>query len=169
MKNLILILVLFSSTSLLAKDFKLASAKAIYTVKHLMKTVKGRSEELKGKMVCDQKECEFLIAVPAKSFVSSDSNRDLNMQTILDVARFPLVTAKGKFPATELEKSDWTLKSLISIHGVEKEYLVKIKKSQMMEAHFNLKLEDHKIERPSLLTFKIENEVPMDFEIHWAE
>lgn len=160
---------ILSSQITYAKDFMLSKAKAEYTVKHLFKTVKGESTELKGKMVCTDGNCEFLVAIPAKSFVSSDSNRDLNMQTILEVTKYPLITVKGTFPEVNLTKEQYDIKSLVSFHGVEKEYVLSIKNGSPLSGHFVVLLEDHKVQRPSLLMAKIDNKVPINFTFEWKE
>lgn len=161
--------ILLLSTSFLvqAKELVLTNSKAQYTVKHIFKTVKGESSELKGKMVCEKEVCEFLIAVPTKSFVSSDSNRDLNMQTILEVTKYPLITVKGTLAETELSKSQFEIKSIVSFHGVEKGYTLQINSSSPSTGKFVLRLEEHNVERPSLLMAKIDNEVPVSFTFAW--
>ena len=169
MKMIIGLLLLFSIHAAWATDLSLSEAKAEYTVKHIFKTVKGESKDLKGKMVCQKKICEFLVAIASKSFVSSDSNRDLNMQTILEVTKFPLITVKGKLPEADLSKQEFEIKSLVSFHGIEKEYTLKIKKGSTFSGHFSILLEDHKVERPSLLMAKIDNEVPISFIFNWRE
>lgn len=152
-----------------AKDYVLTNAKADYTVKHLIKTVKGESDQLKGKLVCDKDICDFLVAIPANSFVSSDSNRDLNMQTILEVTKYPLITVKGTFPETNLSRPQFELKSLVNFHGIEKEYILNIKNGPLSSGELVLLLEDHKVERPSLLMAKIDNKVPVSFSFVWKE
>lgn len=169
MKLIFIFLLLISSHILQAKELTLSNAKAEYTVKHLFKTVKGESAELKGKMVCDKAVCEFLVAIPAKSFVSSDSNRDLNMQTILEVTKFPLITVKGSFPEADLARPQYEIKSLVSFHGIEKEYVLKIKAGAPLAGSLVLLLEEHKVERPSLLMAKIDNQVPVSFTFEWKE
>lgn len=169
MKIFFCFLMSLSIHSLHAKEFMLTNAKADYTVKHLFKTVKGESNELKGKLVCDKDACDFLVAIPAKSFVSSDSNRDLNMQTILEVTKYPLVSVKGKFPEVNLTKSQFDVKSLVSFHGIEKEYVLSIKNGSLSSGQLTLLLEDHKVERPSLLMAKIDNKVPVSFTFSWKE
>ena len=52
---------------------------------------------------------------------------------------------------------------MISFHGIEKEYSLKIKNGARSEGELVLVLEDHKVERPSLLMAKIENNVPVKF------
>lgn len=152
-----------------AKEFMLTKANADYTVKHLFKTVKGESNELRGKLVCDKDACDFLVAIPVKSFVSSDSNRDLNMQTILEVTKYPLVTIKGTFPEADLSKPQFDVKSLVSFHGLEKEYVLSIKNGALPSGQLTLLLEDHMVERPSLLMAKIDNKVPVSFTFVWKE
>lgn len=169
MKIIFCLLLALTTNFLFAKEFSLTNAKADYTVKHLVKTVKGESHELKGKLVCEKENCEFLVAIPSKSFVSSDSNRDLNMQTILEVTKFPLITVKGTFPEANLSKPNFDIKSLVSFHGIEKEYVLNIKNAASSSGHFTLLLEDHKVERPSLLMAKIDNEVPIRFTFSWKE
>lgn len=169
MKKIIAIFLLLSVNALEAKDFSLAQSQAEYTVKHVFKTVKGESKELKGKMVCENQNCEFLVAIPTKSFLSSDSNRDLNLQTILEVTKYPLITVKGKVPETDLAKQQFDIKSLVSFHGIEKEYTLKIIKGAPYSGQVVLLLEDHKVERPSLLMAKIDNQVPVHFTFEWKE
>ena len=99
------------------------------------------------------------------SFVSSDSNRDLNMHTVLEASKYPLITVKGKLPEADLGKTKYSIKALISFHGVEKEYKMDINNSSNGEVV--ILLEDHKVERPSLLTVEIDNEVPVNFSFAW--
>lgn len=152
-----------------AKDLTLSQAKAEYTVKHLLKTVKGESGDLKGKMVCENQLCEFLVAIASNSFLSSDSNRDLNLQTIIEATQYPLITVKGNLPETDLSKEKFEVVSKVNFHGIEKEYVLKMKRSSPFSGQFTLLLENHKVERPSLLMAKIDNEVPISFTFDWKE
>ena len=43
------------------------------------------------------------------------------------------------------------------------------KNDEEYNADFTLLLEDHKIERPSLFTVKVQNEVPMHFDLQWKK
>ena len=52
----------------------------------------GVSHSARGKGICHAGECDFLIAVPVKSFDSGDSNRDLHMLQVTRGAEFPMVT-----------------------------------------------------------------------------
>ena len=48
-----------------------------YHVSHPLHSADGVSHAARGKGVCHAGQCDFLIAVPVKSFDSGDSNRDL--------------------------------------------------------------------------------------------
>src|SRR5438552_9534186 len=50
-----------------------------YHVSHPLHQTDGVSHAARGKGVCHDGECDFLIAVPVKSFDSGDSNRDVHM------------------------------------------------------------------------------------------
>lgn len=161
--------VVMGSSFAWATDYKIANPRAEYVVSHLVKTVKGVSSEMKGKMVCQEGVCEFLVAIPTKSFVSSDSNRDSNMQTVLEVSRYPLITVKGKLNEADLTKESFDLMCAVLFHGVEKNYNLRIDKKNNFSGSLRLRLEDHKVDRPSLLTVAIHNEVPVNFSLNWVE
>lgn len=169
MKSVLVLMILATSYPSFSKEFKLEHGKAAYTVTHLVKTVKGESRDLKGKMVCAKSLCDFLVAIPVKSFVSSDSNRDLNMQTILETSRYPLVTVKGEIPENNLSQKNYEIKAKINFHGIEKEYSIKVNNTKPASGNVIVKLEDHGVSRPSLLTVPIHNDIPVDFSFDWVE
>ena len=168
-----LILLAFVPTLLQAETWQLKKSKSSYEVrvKTFMKKVDGESNEIKGKMDCPAQTCEILLAVPVKSYTSSDSNRDLNMHSTVESGKFPLATARGKFPKIDLSKNSWKLPVDIEFHGIKKAYTLDIKKvtDSSYKADFTLDLEAHKIELPSLFGVKIQNEVPMTFELEWSK
>src|SRR5580658_4480151 len=73
-----------------------------YHVSHPLHPSEGVSHAARGKGVCHAGQCEFLIAVPVKSFDSGDSNRDLHMLQVTRGAEFPLVTVRTRLPETAL-------------------------------------------------------------------
>lgn len=163
------ILLCLISTFSFAETRELLKGTAKYEVKHLIKKVTSESHDLKGKIQCEGSECEFLIAAPVKSFTSSDSNRDSNMLQTTEAAKYPVTSAKGKFPKTDLSKKDWSMPVTVDFHGVSQVYETKIhqKSENEHEASFHLILTKHKIERPSLFGVAIEDDVPMTFTLQW--
>ncbi len=146
----------------------LTMGSATYHVQYTFKKVEATSTELKGKIMCPTEQCEFLFAVPVKSFQSSDSHRDLKMQMTTEADKFPQATAKGQFHIDELKKDKTIIQAQIEMHGITKTYPV-ILEEQGTKASFTLDLDAHKIERPSLFGIKIKNEVPMNFNLKWSK
>ncbi len=144
----------------------LSFGQATYHVKYTFKKVEATSTEVKGKMNCDAKVCEFLLAVPVKSFLSSDSNRDLNMIQTTEAEKYPIATAKGTFAKEILSLDDAKIEALVEFHGVTKSYTI-VLKDKGQKAELVLDLDAHKIDRPSLFGIKIKNEMPVDFVLIW--
>src|ERR1700740_1544806 len=71
-----------------------------YHVSHPLHQVEGVSHAARGKGVCHAGQCDFLIAVPVKSFDSGDSNRDLHMLQDTRGAEFPMVSVRTRLPDT---------------------------------------------------------------------
>src|ERR1022692_5123641 len=69
-----------------------------YHVSHPLHQSEGVSKAARGKGVCHAGQCEFLIAVPVKSFDSADSNRDLHMLQVTRGAQFPMATVRIGLP-----------------------------------------------------------------------
>src|SRR6202451_2945086 len=67
-------------------------------VSHPLHQSEGVSHAAKGKGVCHAGQCDFLIAVPVKSFDSGASNRDLHMLQVTRGAEFPIVTVRTRIP-----------------------------------------------------------------------
>src|ERR1700738_4087239 len=69
-----------------------------YHVSHPLHESEGVSHAARGKGVCHAGQCDFLIAVPVKSFDSGDSNRDLHMLQVVRGGEFPMVTVRTSLP-----------------------------------------------------------------------
>src|SRR6202451_2113463 len=74
-----------------------------YHVSHPLHQSEGVSHAAKGKGVCHAGQCDFLIAVPVKTFDSGDSNRDLHMLQVTRGAQFPLVSVRTQLPEAAAE------------------------------------------------------------------
>src|SRR5579872_2678743 len=92
---------LLAPSCLLAADSQwvLEKSTLTYHVSHPLHQIDGVSHAARGKGVCHAGQCDFLIAVPVKSFDSGDSNRDLHMIQAARGAQFPMVTVRVKLPA----------------------------------------------------------------------
>ncbi|MGB6608834.1 MAG: hypothetical protein WBE63_03800 [Acidobacteriaceae bacterium] len=63
-------------------------------ITHPVHEVDGTSHDAKGKGNCNTAGCDFLMAVPLKTFDSGDSNRDLHMMQTVRGAQFPMVIVR---------------------------------------------------------------------------
>jgi hypothetical protein len=92
-------IVLFLTTIACAADqWVLDQSTLTYHVSHPLHQSEGVSHAARGKAVCNSGQCDFLIAVPVKSFDSGDSNRDLHMIQVTRGAEFPMVTVRTRLP-----------------------------------------------------------------------
>src|SRR5664280_862640 len=73
-----------------------------YHVSHPLHQSEGVSHAARGKGVCQAGRCDFLVAVPVKSFDSGDSNRDLHMLQVTRGAHFPMVTVRFALAEADL-------------------------------------------------------------------
>src|SRR5271170_3714312 len=101
MRMLTAILLLLPLKATLAqadRQWVLDQSTLTYHASHPLHQVEGVSHAAKGKGVCHAGQCDFLIAVPVKSFDSGDSNRDLHMLQVTKGAQFPMVTVRTRLP-----------------------------------------------------------------------
>src|ERR1700726_1325321 len=144
-----------------------------YHVSHPLYQSEGVSHAAKGKGVCHAGQCEFLIAVPVKSFDSGDSNRDLHMIQATRGAEFPLVTVRTRLPESDATASTIDADLEIQFAGQTVQYKkvpFKVEK-QGGETHITgtipATLADFKIDPPSLLTMPVKNDIPVRVDMTW--
>src|SRR3984885_3398539 len=144
-----------------------------YHVSHPLHQSEGVSHEAKGKGVCHAGQCEFLIAVPVKSFDSGDSNRDLHMLQVTRGAQFPLVTVRTRLPESSATSATIHADLEIQFAGQTAQYkdvafqLLTQGKEIRISGTIPATLTDFKIDPPSLLTIPVKNEIPIRVEMTW--
>jgi len=144
-----------------------------YHVSHPLHQFDGASHAARGRGICKNGECNFLIAVPVKSFDSGDSNRDLHMLQVTRGAEFPLVTVRARLPESAVESATINLDLEIQFAGQTFEYKhvpfrqVVQGSETRITGTIPLKLSDFKIDPPSLLTISIKNDVPVRVDLSW--
>src|SRR5690349_14152054 len=106
----VLFVLLLSSLALAAdSQWVLDQSTLTYHVSHPLHQTDGVSHAARGKGVCHEGQCDFLIAVPVKSFDSGDSNRDLHMLQVTRGAQFPMVTVRTRLPESALKETSVSL------------------------------------------------------------
>ncbi len=144
-----------------------------YHISHPLHQAEGVSHAARGKGVCHAGQCDFLIAVPVKSFDSGDSNRDLHMLQVTRGAQFPRVMVRTRVP--EADSASPTIHADLEIQfaGQTVQYkqvpfqLVKQGSEARLSGTIPATLSDFKIDPPSLLTLPVKNEIPVRVEMTW--
>lgn len=146
-----------------------------YHVSHPLHQTDGVSRAAKGRGVCHAGQCDFLIAVPVKSFDSGDSNRDLHMLQVTRGAEFPIVSVRTRLPESDSKAEDIKADLEIQFAGQTVQYKqvpFKLEK-QGTEIHvigtIPATLSDFKIDPPSLLTMPVKNEIPVRIDMFWHQ
>ena len=144
-----------------------------YHVSHKLHQTEGVSHAAKGKGICQNGQCDFLIAVPVKSFDSGDSNRDLHMLQATRGAEFPMVTVRTRLPEEASASAGINADLEIQFAGQTVQYhqvpfqVVTQGKETRISGTIPATVSDFKIEPPSLLGMKIKNEIPVRVEMTW--
>ena len=146
-----------------------------YHISHPLHQVDGVSHSARGKGVCHAEQCDFLIAVPVKSFDSGDSNRDLHMLQVTRGAQFPLVTVRVRLPEDAGAAATIYADLDVEFAGQTAHYKqvalqhVAQGKDTKISGTIPATLTDFKIEPPSLLAIPVKNEIPVRVEMTWRQ
>jgi hypothetical protein len=144
-----------------------------YHVSHPLHQIDGVSHAARGKGVCHAGQCDFLIAVPVKSFDSGDSNRDLHMLQVTRGAQFPLVSVRTRLPETASASATIHADLEIEFAGQTAQYkqvafqVVTQGNQIRISGIIPATLSDFKIDPPSLLAIATKNEMPVRVEMTW--
>jgi hypothetical protein len=171
--TLVLLFIALPLLALADSQWTLEQSTLSYHVSHPLHQVDGVSHAARGKGVCQAGECDFLIAVPVKSFDSGDSNRDLHMLQVTRGAEFPMITVRTRLPESALVSG--TVHADLEVQFAGRTAQFKQLPLQLTiqgnEAHITgtipATLTDFNIEPPTLLTIPIKNDIPVKVDMTW--
>ncbi len=144
-----------------------------YHVSHPLHQSEGVSPEVRGKGICHDGQCDFLIAVPVKSFDSGDSNRDLHMIQVTRGAQFPMVIVRTRLPESASTLTTIQADLEVQFAGQTAHYkqvpfqLARQGNEIRITGTIPATLVDFKIDPPSLLTLPVKNEIPVRVDLTW--
>lgn len=151
----------------------LESSTLTYHISHPLHQVDGVSHDARGKGVCREGLCDYLIAAPVKSFDSGDSNRDLHMLQVTRGGQYPIVTVRTRLPASVASSSSISADLEVTFAGqtatykqVAFERFAEGTKTRITGVVPST-VADFKIDPPSLLAVPIKNEMPVRVEMTW--
>jgi polyisoprenoid-binding protein YceI len=182
MRNLLIAAALVCASGAVARaqapatDFSVATADSslTYHLVHKMHKVDGVSRKVEGKarLAADGK-AQVMVRAPSESFDSGNVNRDAHMKEAVEAAKYPWIELKAladgiKPPATfpTTEKKTW--KAQLSFHGVQQVVDVPVavtwESANRVRAAATLaiSLDAYKVERPSLMFVKVDDELKID-------
>src|SRR6202162_1993767 len=141
-----------------------------YHVSHALHQTDGVSHAARGKGVCHSGQCDFLIAVPVKSFDSGDSNRDLHMLQVTRGGQFPMITVRTRLPEGAAGNATILVDLDIQFCGENVTYKqvpfeqVTRDGATRIVGTIPATLAAFKIDPPSLLAIPVKNEIPVRVE-----
>jgi polyisoprenoid-binding protein YceI len=142
---------------------------------HKMHKVDGKSSQIEGKAVVGEDgRVMAMVRIPAASFDTGDGNRDSHMRETLEVSKFPFVVFKGvttlTVPVAHGKPIPMKLQGELDFHGVKQAMELPVEVSfsdggAVVRLKFAVSLDAHRIERPSLLFVKVEDQLLMDVQL----
>lgn len=170
----ILIMLLLMPSLMMAQTKRIIDKKKstiIYSMNHLLHAWDGTSSDLNGVVVVSPENKIQKVAVVSKvsAFDSKSSNRDAHMMEVTEALKFPNITFSST-SITEGSNGELDIKGTLQFHGVSKDISFKGSSkndgsSTNVTGEFIFLLEDFKIERPSFMLQKVDNEVKVKFDI----
>jgi hypothetical protein len=144
-----------------------------YHVSHPLHESEGVSHAARGKGVCHAGECDFLIAVPVKSFDSGDTNRDLHMIQVTRGGQFPVITVRTRLPESAAASREVRADLEVEFAGQTVTYkqIALEQSAQDGATRFTgtipATLAAFKIDPPTLLAIPVKNEIPVRVDVTW--
>lgn len=172
-KWIAILLLVPPSLALAQNQWVLDQSTLTYHVSHPLHQTDGVSHAARGKGICHDGQCDFLMAVPVKTFDSGDSNRDLHMVQVTRGAEFPMVTVRTRLP--ESASGSATVRADLEIqfagqiaHYKQVPFQLTIEASKInVSGTIPTTLADFKIDPPTLLAMPVKNEIPVRVEMTW--
>ncbi len=146
-----------------------------YRIVHKLHRVEGVSHELEARAVVKEDGSALaMVRVPMASFRSGDGNRDEHMMEAVEGGKFPYVVFKGTAqlgPARELPAGPVELRGEVELHGVKTPMVVPVTITPQPDGtlrargDFEVSLDAHHVERPSLLFVKIDDRCRVELDL----
>lgn len=166
------------SASLAAGSFVVDPAGSLvkFYLHHKMHEVNGQTRQIEGKAVLGEDgKVMTMVRISVASFDTGDANRDSHMRETLDAGKFPFVVFKGvtnvTVPVAHGKPLETRLEGELEFHGVKQPIAIPAQVvlgpdgSAVVKAKFPVSLDAHRVERPSLLFIKTDENVVLDVEL----
>lgn len=167
--SLLLALITFNLSSQEIKRVDSEKSFINYTGKHFLHKWSAENKNISG-LIQIENESISNIGIVAKvtDFKSGNSSLDSNSLRVLEALQFPNVI----FRSTVVNQEDGQIifEGVMNFHGIEKDFTISAEVTNLNEVtqlsgKFIVSLSDFLVERPSLLTRKINDEINLEFEL----
>jgi polyisoprenoid-binding protein YceI len=157
-----------------------ASSSITYHLVHKMHRVDGVTHKVEGKArLTPDGKAQVMVRAPSESFDSGNVNRDAHMKEAVEAAKYPWIELKAladgvKPPATFPSTEKKTFKAQLSFHGIQNviDLPIDITWESPTKVHatttFAISLDGYKVERPSLMFVKVDDELKLDAKLDFA-
>jgi polyisoprenoid-binding protein YceI len=157
-----------------------AASTVRYHVVHKLHAVDAKSSRVEGKAILQPDgKIVAMVRLPVASFESGDGNRDAHMLEVMETGRFPFVVFKGiaqldgaaASPSARPAKVELRMPGELELHGVRRAVTVPITLefrpdgTVAARGTFEVSLDAHRIERPSLLFVKVDDVCRIDVDL----
>ena len=172
--RIIAFILLLTSSNLISQEIKRVDSERssiTYSGKHFLHKWSAENKNISGLIqIEDESISNIGIVAKVSDFKSGNSSLDSNSLRVLDALQFPNVIFKST--AVNQEDGQIIFEGLMNFHGIEKEFSILAKVTQLNEVtqlsgEFIVSLIDFLVERPSLLTRKIDDEINLEFNLYF--
>jgi polyisoprenoid-binding protein YceI len=153
-----------------------AQSKAEYHLVHKFHEVVGTSKKCQGKARLTDGKAQIMVRIPVQSFDSGNVNRDEHMKETVEAAKYPEVELKALGegitpPATFPGTTQANLKGQLTFHGVQQ--LLELPVTLVWESptrvraqtKFKISLDGFKVDRPSLMFVKVNDDLELSADL----
>ena len=140
-----------------------------YTGKHFLHKWSAENKNISGLIQIENESISNIgIVAKVSDFKSGNSSLDSNSLRVLEALQFPNVIFKSTI--VNQEDGQIIFEGEMNFHGIEKDFTISAEVTHRNEitqlsGKFIVSLTDFLIERPSLLTRKINDEINLEFEL----
>ena len=159
----IAIILILTSSSLISQEIKRVNSdrsSISYSGKHFLHKWSAENKNISGLIQIEDEDISNIgIVAKVSDFKSGNSSLDSNSLRVLDALQFPNVIYKSTL-----------FEGVMNFHGIEKDFSISAEITHLNEitqlsGKFIVSLTDFLVERPSLLTRKINDEINLEFEL----
>lgn len=141
---------------------------------HKLHKFQGTSKSVEGKArLLPNGQAQVAIRVPVASFDTENVNRDEHMKETVEAAKYPTVelkaiVAEATFPSVFPSSVETKAKCQLLFHGVTQSLEIPLKlmfesaSKVVVTASFSVSLDAFKVERPSLIFVKVDDNMKVD-------